>query len=105
MRCRAAAVTLLVVALFVALGHVCVSLSHASERDHETTHGRDDALHAASCEVVPPTPAPEIAPIAVIAVVRQTHALVVSRAARAAVAAVPPTASPPLFVLHAALLI
>jgi hypothetical protein len=102
------AVGLLIIAIIAVLGHVCVLPLHAhmvpaaDHGSHDETPG--DSVHTASCDALKSTSAtPSIIPIAA-----WTPILVVEPGARRLVGSARETAgaeSPPLFLLHAALLI
>jgi len=107
---------LFVVAMaFIAiLGHVCVLPTHshgesvpAATGHHETAddHGSDESFHGASCDAAVSTTAN--VPLPVTAVVDRLLGSLASRpSAHAVIAAAPlQSESPPLFLLHAALLI
>jgi hypothetical protein len=103
---------LLALSLFVILSHVCALPAHAAGLDtvlghtdaaHDH-HAGDESVHGGSCEAVrstavvqpQPAPAPAVAGVPVVRLlVRPTP-----ERARPAIAA-----SPPLFLLHASLLI
>jgi hypothetical protein len=112
------ALTLLVVAIALAatLGHICVLPGHTHAAPVAESHDHDaaahdhhdvpaDAVHAASCDVLRPAtivPAPPVLAAMVMLVVptRSARALV-----HRAIDTPPPTASPPLYLAHRALLI
>ena len=99
------------VAIAAVLSHVCV-LPHAhADEPHAIAHehddereGSEDAVHGASCEVLraspPPSPVLDSTPAPVTARVERAWPAVVH-----APAIVVRGPSPPLFLLHAALLI
>jgi len=101
------AVVLLIIAIIAVLGHVCVLPVHADVPvDH---HGSDaetpaDSVHTASCDALKSTSAtPSIIPVAA-----WTPVFVVEPGARRPFDTARDSAraeSPPLFLLHAALLI
>ena len=109
-RARVSSWLLLAVALFVVVGHICAEPVHAhagavtthSEDHHED--GSDEAAHAGSCETLRADfnlhapalpPARIVLPIVSDPEIRHTLA-----------ASLPePAGSPPLYLLHAALLI
>jgi len=102
------ALTLLIAAIIAVLGHVCVRPVHAHivpVADHGS-HGdeADDSVHAASCDALKSSSAtPSIVPVATWTplVVIESLKLHVFDASPASAYA----ESPPLFLLHAALLI
>jgi len=117
---RLPAVSLLAVAFFVAFTHVCVWPTHAhagaSHRhdvaatpdghDESPHHPDGDAVHVASCDAVGTAavslpPAPPVSDVGVFG----TPLVTELRGAARAPEVRPPGASPPLFLLHAALLI
>ena len=110
MRRRACSIVLVVVAVFVVIGHVCAGPIHAhagtltTHSEDHPEHGSDEAAHGGSCEALRTTtnldlPALPAARLDVVLVS-------VLRDAATVPAAVPmPDTSPPLFLLHAALLI
>ena len=112
MNVRARAWSLLAVACVVALAHVCVLPTHghaatvapAASHDHDSHHD-DEALHSASCDAVRaasvsvPTP---IIPVSLVAYPDDSRCRIPANVSSAAPT---PAPSPPLFLLHAALLI
>jgi len=97
-------------AIFVVLGHICAAPFHA-HAGSVTTHGEDhqeggsdEAAHAGSCEALRAdfgVHIPALLPTGIVLpAVRDPE---IDHAKPAQVAA--PTSSPPLFLLHAALLI
>ena len=101
---------LIALGVVLLLGHVCelplhepLVLAHAEAGD---AHGHDDSVHAGSCEAVATTTSdvPSSTPLADVTVpCRHLVVAVADVVHGAAVDASPP--SPPLFLLHAALLI
>ena len=98
------------VALFVVLGHICAAPVHAhagTMTTHSEDHpegGADEAAHGGSCETLRAdfnVHAPALLPTGVV--LRVVSGLEIHR--RYAEPAPAPTSSPPLFLLHAALLI
>ena len=112
MSARGRAWSLLAVACVVALAHVCVLPTHgnaatvapSASHDHDSHHD-DEALHSASCDAVRaasvsvPTP---VVPVTVVAYPDDSRPGIPTNLSFVAPA---PTPSPPLFLLHAALLI
>lgn len=110
MRRRACSIVLVAVAAFVVMGHICAGPIHAhagaltTHSEDHPEHGSDEAAHGGSCEALrttanldlPALPAARL-DVVIVAVLRD--------AATAPAAAPTPDASPPLFLLHAALLI
>ena len=106
---------LIVVALLAVIGHVCAVPGHAHaltspghERDAPAAdHSRSDggAVHAASCEAVR-SGVVSVATASVLAATPLGYAAVdtVQRYSRV-VESPPPAASPPLYVMHRALLL
>jgi hypothetical protein len=100
---------LLIVAIIAVLGHVCVLPVHAHilPVEHHGSHGdgpADDSVHTASCDALKSTSAtPSIVPAAT-----WSPLVVVAHVRPRLFDTSPATAhaeSPPLFLLHAALLI
>src|SRR2546427_3269747 len=98
------------VAIFVVLGHICASPIHAhagAVTTHSEDHpesGSDEAAHGGSCEALradSDVDAPALLPTGIVLPV--LGALETLRAHPTSAPA--PTSSPPLFLLHAALLI
>jgi hypothetical protein len=98
------------VAIFVVLGHICAAPIHAhagAVTTHSEDHpesGSDEAVHGGSCEALRadshvnvPAPHPTGMVLPVIGDLERLRAHPTSTPA--------PTSSPPLFLLHAALLI
>jgi hypothetical protein len=110
MRGRASSILLVAIAVFVVVGHICAGPIHAhagaltTHSEDHPEHGSDEAAHGGSCEALRTTtgldlPALPAARLDVVLVA-------VLRAAGAVPAAAPtPDTLPPLFLLHAALLI
>ena len=98
------------VALFVVLGHICAAPFHAhagAVTTHSEDHpesGSDEAAHGGSCEALradSAVDAPALLPTGIVLpVVRNLEALHPHPTSAPA-----PASSPPLFLLHAALLI
>ena len=115
MKLRRASYWLLVaVAVMTVLGHICAEPFHAHagvitaheqhDSHHDTGDGDPDAVHAASCDAVKAAPAAD--GVAVL-VARDTVSIVVPPLARqrGEVEGSVVRGSPPLFLLHAVLLI
>jgi len=92
------------VAIFVVLGHICAAPIHAhagAVTTHSEDHpesGSDEAAHGGSCEALRADchiDAPALLPTGIVLPVLGAHPT----------SAPAPTSSPPLFLLHAALLI
>jgi hypothetical protein len=100
---------LVAIAIVMLLGHICALPFHAhagvftAHHDHESAPPGDDSVHTASCEAVETSPSIDI-PNAVEAAPQLATGSAVPQPA-VAVAVPTPAASPPLFLLHAALLI
>ena len=108
MRSRAGAVTLLVLAIFIGLAHVCAEPSDAhmvSETPYAAPEPHDDAFHAASCDAILPSPAVDLTPTAGAWLTYSVMPMPIIRAAPTAASPVEPKSSPPLFLLHASFLI
>ena len=114
MRSSRAAWLFLVVALIVAFAHVCalpghshaaeaLPQSHHAETPQDGSHG-GGGMHGASCDAVRPVPGTSAG--AVVAV-HPRNSFIAARLAlsNTHIDAVPPTPSPPLFLLHRSLLI
>jgi hypothetical protein len=98
------------VAVFVVLGHVCALPVHAhagAVTTHAEDHsepGGDGAVHGGSCEALRASfsfDAPALVPPGFIPLVTNDSGATLARATLSPA----PTRSPPLFLLHAALLI
>jgi hypothetical protein len=100
---------LLLLLAFTLVGHIC-ALPHGDDHaavPHESAgHGHEhgDALHVASCDGV--RPAPPSSPCAPQATLLLSLDAAAPRVVQLALVRIPqPSSSPPLFLLHAALLI
>jgi hypothetical protein len=107
MKSRRAAWALLAIAFVVALAHVCVLPGHShaeSTAPHESRHD-NAALHTASCDAVRPASTALLMPVVPVASIADRFEA--STAKPSATPAPPPSPaiSPPLFLLHASLLI
>jgi hypothetical protein len=102
-------VGLLALLAFTLIGHICAlphGDDHAGAPQENAAHDHDggDALHVASCAGVRPAPSPSpwapqaSAPIKVEVVTAPTARVFLARRPQ-------PSSSPPLFLLHASLLI
>jgi hypothetical protein len=102
--------TLLVLSVAILMGHICVLPGHvhadmpAKQTDVDHPHDSDEAVHAASCEAVRSASvgssivlAPSVGALTAIPVAPPKTWLGSSR--------LPSVKSPPLFLLHASLLI
>ena len=102
--------TLFVLSVAVLMGHICVlpghvhADTHATQRDGDHPHNADEAVHAASCEAVrsawvgcPIVLAPSVGAVTATLVAPPKTWISSSRS--------PSVKSPPLFLLHASLLI
>jgi hypothetical protein len=101
------------------LAHICVLPHHgpAGEIESHAAHGHtdtipasddgnEDALHAASCEALPTSAATALVPPSAQSVQTATFSLLATEVNRfAAVPPPQPSASPPLYLTHRALLI
>ena len=96
------------------LGHVCVLPAHshalpARHADHDHNDHADDAVHEASCQAIAtPSPVTIVAPASVDMSTAEEPAvepLLVTTAAILQLPAVKTRRGPPLFLLHASLLI
>ena len=102
--------TLLVLSVAVLMGHICVLPGHvhtdtpARQTDGDHPHDADQAVHAASCEAVRPawTGCPIVLAPSVGAV---TATLVAPSKTWISSSRSPSVKSPPLFLLHASLLL
>ena len=115
MRSPRAAWLILLVACIVALAHVCALPGHshaASEKPHvhdeaaapgESDHG--DAIHSASCDAAPPAPTTAIVALIPVSLVQRPWPPTPAAVTGPRLACVTATSSPPLFLLHASLLI
>jgi hypothetical protein len=107
----AARLTVLLLAVVMLVGHICVLPIHShveaspSHGDEAQPHDADDAVHAGSCEALRSsgTACPPLLTISAFVVPTAVYPLNewVSRGSISP----RPTASPPIFLLHAALLI
>ncbi|HEV8616116.1 MAG TPA: hypothetical protein VGU22_11550 [Methylomirabilota bacterium] len=107
---------LFVIGIVAIVGHVCALPTHTHVSAAAGTHGHadaadsregepsEDAVHAASCDAVRTPTSTVPAPVGIVARYIEPHETVRSTAARRA-APVAVMFSPPLFLLHAALLI
>jgi hypothetical protein len=103
--------SVLLLAVVMLVGHICVLPIHGHveaapwHQDEAQPHDADEAVHAGSCEALPSSgiacPAVlAISPLVVASPVEPSKQLVSRRGITSL-----PTPSPPLFLLHAALLI
>src|SRR5262245_35704739 len=109
MTSRASSIFLVAIAVLVVMGHICAGPFHAHagtvtahSEDHPERGGGDEAAHGGSCEALRATPNIDLPalPAARLDVVSLTTILtVIARPLPV------PDASPPLFLLHAVLLI
>jgi hypothetical protein len=103
-------VLLIAVAVFSALAHICAGPLHAhaaavtAHEDHHSPHGDGDLGHGGSCEGVTSAAIPA-APAVASALIGIAIADAAAVSAPRLLSAPVPTSSPPLFLLHAALLI
>ena len=104
--------TLLVLSVAVLMGHICVLPGHvhtetsARQTDVDHTHEADEAVHAASCEAVrsgwlgyPIVLAPSVGAVMTATLVERSKTWISISGRSSSVK------SPPLFLLHASLLI
>jgi len=117
LRRREFGAVVLVLTLVGLLAHICVLPHHgdAVEIDSHAAHGHrdtvpandgDDALHAASCEVLPASSTAALVPPSAQSIQTASFSLVATEVNRfAAVPPPQPSASPPLYLTHRALLI
>lgn len=108
MRSRFAALLLSVAALAIGLAHVCSSpdAAHAGTvAGSHTDATHDDAIDAASCEAVLPALATYDVPMVPASVTFESSSSHSVRETSSVARAVVPASSPPLFLLHASLLI
>jgi hypothetical protein len=101
----------LLLAAVMLMGHICVLPTHghvetaAWHGDEAQPHDADEAIHAASCEALPSSGViyPAVLTISAFVVATPVEPLkqLVGRSGMSPL----PTASPPLFLLHATLLI
>jgi hypothetical protein len=108
---RPAALVLFLIAFAAVLSHVCVLPAHAhGDAPHDAAHDHGDrehpgdGVHAASCEVVRAA-VPGLAPPALVAPLAAVVSVTVTSAGIVEAPTPPVASSPPLFLLHAALLI
>jgi hypothetical protein len=107
---RTSSIVLVAVAVFVVMGHVCAGPFHAhagAVTTHSEDHperGSDEAAHGGSCEALRTTASVDLPalPAARLDVVLISGLLTCQAAAQPAP---PADTSPPLFLLHASLLI
>jgi hypothetical protein len=111
MSARALSSWLLVgVAIFVIFGHVCAAPFHAhagaltTHSEEHPEHGSDESAHGGSCEALRTTLSLDAPALPATGIVLTPLSALRSPTALATDAPVP-TSSPPLFLLHAALLI
>jgi hypothetical protein len=105
---RASSVLLVAVAIFLAIGHICAGPVH-SHAGTVTTHseddpgqGSDEAAHGGSCEALRTTPSVALPALPAV----RLDVVVITPVLTAVATALPaPDTSPPLFLLHAVLLI
>jgi len=105
---RLSSIFLVAVAIFVVMGHVCAGPLHAhagtvtTHSDDHPEQGSDEVAHGGSCEALKATPNIDLPalPVARLNIVPLTAPL--TAIARPLPA---PDTSPPLFLLHAVLLI
>ncbi len=101
--------TLLLTAALMIVGHVCVLPEHAeplagSHHETDAPGDADHAFHAASCEAILSAPAARVPTVAMVRVLAPPIVVRPKASCQPARAAAP-SESPPLFVLHRALLI
>ena len=104
---RSSALVLLLVAVAAVFSHICVLPGHTHDGDahHDAGHEHPgDAIHAASCDAVSAT-APGIVPPALASRVAVVASVAAGERHERPIATPSVASSPPLFLLHAALLI
>jgi hypothetical protein len=98
------------VAVFVVLGHVCALPVHAhagavtTHAGDHSEHGGDEAAHGGSCEALRASLSSDVPALIPTGFVLPVISGPETQLARATLAPAP-TSSPPLFLLHASLLI
>ena len=101
-------------AIVAVLGHVCALPAHAhvaidpplvDEHDGTGGHDSEESLHAASCEVVVSTSSNIPSAVSMLAERPRDGCVALYRERLVSVTHRPPVDSPPLFLLHASLLI
>ena len=106
-----ARVSVLLLAVVMLMGHICVLPTHghvdtAPRRgDEAQPHDADEAVHAGSCEALPSSGIACPAVLAISSFVAATHVGPLKQWVGRSGISPRPTPSPPLFLLHAALLI
>ena len=104
----AARLTVLLLSVAMLVGHICVLPTHRhvetspSHGDEAQSHDADDAVHSGSCEALRSTCLPVLA---ISAFVVPTAVYPLNESVSRDSISPRPTASPPLFLLHAVLLI
>jgi hypothetical protein len=100
-----------ILAVVMLLGHICVLPTHSHPEtalwhgDEAQPHDADEAVHAGSCEVLRSSGIACPAVLAISAFIVPTAGEPLKQLIGRSGTAPLPTASPPLFLLHAALLI
>jgi hypothetical protein len=103
--------SVLLLAVVMLVGHICVLPTHAhvetapGHRDEAQPHDAEEAVHASSCEALPSSGIACPAVLAISAFVVATPAEPLKQLVGRGGISSRPTPSPPLFLLHAALLI
>jgi hypothetical protein len=101
---------LLVLSVVMLTGHICVLPTHGhveaapSHADAEHSHDVDESMHAASCEALPSSWITCQAVLTISASAVSVYVEPTNRSVSRGISPLP-TISPPLFLLHAALLI
>src|SRR5215813_14602910 len=105
---RTSALFLVAIAVFVVLGHICAAPFHAHAgalTTHSEDHperGSDEAAHGGSCEALRATPNIDLPALPAVRLDVLPLRAILTAIARPITA---PDTSPPLFLLHAVLLI
>jgi hypothetical protein len=108
MTCRASSIFLVAIAILVVMGHICAGPFHAhagTVTTHSEDHperGGDEATHGGSCEALRATPNIDLPALPVVRLDVLPLTAILTAIARPVPA---PNTSPPLFLLHAVLLI
>jgi hypothetical protein len=111
---RAARLGIVIAAITVLLGHICavpLDVEALTPFDHHSSggshgHGSDgDAVHAASCEMARPPVGASFGGVPIASALPRYEVLVQSVARASALPVTPHATSPPLFLVHSALLI
>ena len=105
---QSSSIFLVAVAILMVMGHICAGPLHAhagtvtTHSEDHTDHGTDEAAHGGSCEALRATPNIDVPALPVAHHEIPRLAAILTSLARPLPA---PDTSPPLFLLHAVLLI